>query len=845
MSKRLAKKVLVIGWDAADWKIINPLLDAGLMPALEKLINKGSMGNLATLDPPLSPILWTSIGTGQTADKHGILNFVEPNSVTGDIQPVTVTSRKIKAVWNILTQEGFKTHLVGWWPSHPAEPINGVCVSNFYQKAVGKIDEPWSMAAGTIHPKELESIFEELRVHPGEITMSHIFPFVPKGKTVDQEKDKSFHSIAIMLAQASSIQSAATWILQNKEWDFVGVYFDTIDHFCHGFMKYHPPQIPGIPDEYFDLYKDVVSNAYRFQDMMLERLVELAGEDATIILLSDHGFHSDHLRPLRLPEEPAAPALEHSPYGIICMAGNNIKADERIFGATLLDITPTILTLFGLPIGKDMDGKPLLQAFTEPITPDFIESWEKVEGESGMHSSDQQMDPWAAQEAMQQLIELGYVEPMEGDKQARLEKTKNESDFYLARVFIHSKKYDQAITILNRLYSENPNVVRYGLRLAACYQQTNKIVDFRRVIESLREKDKSHLPQLDLLEGTLLLSENKIRQALEFLMKAENTSSHVPYLHIQIGNVFNKMKRWPDAERSFLKAISIDENSAIAHHGLGLSYLRQKKYEDAADEFFNAIGLIYFLPDAHYHLGEALFNLEEYESAAQAFNVCISMSPGFKKAHQWLIKIYDDYLKQPEKAEQSRMFIKDKIKGTIYIVSGLPRSGTSMMMQMLHAGGLNILTDNLRSNDDSNPKGYMEFEKVKKLAQDSSWINEADGKVLKVIAQLLQHLPNTHNYKIVFMQREMNEVLKSQQKMLGRDTSTFPMGLADTFQKQLERSKTIVSSMPNMEIMYVNYSDIIENPFEQAENVNAFLGLDLNMNDMVNAVDKNLYRTKN
>jgi len=844
MSKRLAKKVLVIGWDAADWKVINPLLDAGLMPALEKLINKGSMGNMATLDPPLSPILWTSIGTGQTADKHGILNFVEPNPTTGDIQPVTVTSRKIKAVWNILTQEGFKTHLVGWWPSHPAEPINGVCVSNFFQNAVGKIEEPWPLPPGSIHPKELESIFEELRVHPDEITMSHILPFVPGAKEVDQETDKAFNSIATMVAQASSIQSAATWILENKEWDFMGVYFDTIDHFCHSFMKYHPPRIPGIPEDYFELYKDVVSNAYRFQDMMLERLIALAGEDTTVILLSDHGFHSDHLRPLRLPHEPSAPALEHSPFGILCMSGDHIKSDERIYGATLLDIAPTILTLFGLPIGKDMDGKPLLQAFNESIAPDYIESWEKVPGECGMHSKEQLMDPWAAQEAMQQLVELGYVEPLEGDKKTRIEKTKNESDFYLARVYIHSKKYNEAITILDRLYSDNPEMVRFGLQLAVCYQQTNKTADFRRVVESLREKDKSHLPQLDLLEGTLLLSENKIRKALECLVRAESSSPHLPYLHAQIGNVYNKIKRWGDAERAFLKALSIDANNAIAHHGLGVSFLRQKKYEEATDEFFNAIGLTYHYPEAHYHLGETLFYLNEYDGSSKAFEVAISMVPGYKKAHQWLIKIYDDFLKQPEKAEQSRAFIKDKIKGTVYIVSGLPRSGTSMMMQMLQAGGLDILTDNVRSNDDNNPKGYMEFERVKKLAHDNSWIHEAEGKVVKVIAQLIQYLPNTYDYKIIFILREMNEVLKSQQKMLGKDTSVFPMGLAGIFQKQLEQSKIIISSLPNMEVTYVNYTDIIEDPLEQAENLNSFLGLDLNTSEMANAVDKNLYRNK-
>ena len=135
MSKRKAKKVLVIGWDAADWKIINPLMDQGLMPTLEGLVNNGVIGNLATLDPPLSPILWSSIATGKLGDKHGILGFVEPDPEKMTIRPVLGSSRKVKAIWNILSQNGIKSNVIGWWPSHPAEPINGVMVSNFYQKS--------------------------------------------------------------------------------------------------------------------------------------------------------------------------------------------------------------------------------------------------------------------------------------------------------------------------------------------------------------------------------------------------------------------------------------------------------------------------------------------------------------------------------------------------------------------------------------------------------------------------------------------------------------------------------------------------------------------------------------
>ena len=155
MSKPLARKVLLIGWDAADWKIIHPLLDAGKMPHLEKLINKGVMGNLATLYPELSPMLWTSIATGKRAFKHGIYGFTEPDPHSGGIRPITNLSRKTKAIWNILSQTGRKCNVVGWWPSHPAEPINGVMVSNQYQRAVAPIDKPWPVRPGTVYPKRL------------------------------------------------------------------------------------------------------------------------------------------------------------------------------------------------------------------------------------------------------------------------------------------------------------------------------------------------------------------------------------------------------------------------------------------------------------------------------------------------------------------------------------------------------------------------------------------------------------------------------------------------------------------------------------------------------------------
>jgi len=856
MAKRLAKKVLLIGWDAADWDIIHPLLDKGQMPALEGLINKGVMGKLATLDPPLSPMLWTSIGTGKTADKHGILGFVEPDPVTQEIRPVYSTSRKVKAVWNILTQEGFKTHVVGWWPSHPAEPINGVCISNFYKRANAPLGKPWPMVAGCVHPKELEETFKELRIHPGELTEAHILPFVPHAAKINKEgEDKGLQTVAVNLADCATIQAAATWIMENKDWDFMGVYFDAIDHFSHAFMKFHPPRMNGVPEEKFESYKDVVNSAYRFHDMMLERLLSLAGDDTTVILLSDHGFYSNHLRPKVLPKEhPAAPAMEHSPFGIICLKGPHIQKDEQIYGATVLDITPTILTLFGLPVGQDMDGKVLVSAFDEKIEPAYIPTWEAVAGECGMHPAEMQNDPWAAQEAMKQLEELGYIEPPDADKKANLIKIQNETKFYLARVHMHANRYSEALPILELLFQENPDASRYALKLATCYQMLHRLEKCREVIAHVRKNQNmgaleiKQLPQIDFLEGSLLIIENKPRKALAFLREAEKSVPHLPSLHIQLGNAYLKIHKWMDAERSFIKALSIDENSAVAHHGLALSYLRQDKYNDSIEEALTAIGLSYNMPLAHYHLGEALMKTGDYERSAQAFQVCTTITPGNKRAHQWLVKLFSEHLNNTALAEHHTKFINERIKGTITIVSGLPRSGTSMMMQVLRNGGVEVLTDEVRKEDNNNPKGYLEFEKVKRLHLDRSWLKEASDKAVKIVAPLLSHLPGGFDYKIIFMKREMEEVLVSQQIMLGKqkevEQNTYPMALAEGFKKQLEKAEAWIRSQPNVSVLYLDYAEVMSNTQEQMENINSFLGDNLNIAAMCSAVDQGLYRNK-
>lgn len=185
----------------------------------------------------------------------------------------------------------------------------------------------------------------------------------------------------------------------------------------------------------------------------------------------------------------------------------------------------------------------------------------------------------------------------------------------------------------------------------------------------------------------------------------------------------------------------------------------------------------------------------------------------------------------------------------IVIVSGLPRSGTSMMMKMLEAGGLPIMTDAVRTADIDNPKGYYEFERVKDLERekDKSWVRDARGKVLKVISWLLKDLPDDSRYLILFMRRDIDEVLASQAKMLarrGEADDTDDKLMAEAYRSHLASVKIMARTRPNWELLEVRYDAAIKDPRAAAATVNAFLGGRLSEVKMVEVVDAELYRNR-
>jgi tetratricopeptide (TPR) repeat protein len=362
-------------------------------------------------------------------------------------------------------------------------------------------------------------------------------------------------------------------------------------------------------------------------------------------------------------------------------------------------------------------------------------------------------------------------------------------------------------------------------------------------MSNLQTIKDSGIIEIDMLDGLILFNEGEYAKAFKIFDALSSKNLRQPGIHLQLAMIYIQMDEFEKAIASLHTELKIDDNNTLAHYHLGLALLNTGSFKEAANSFLDCIGLNYSFPAAHYYLGLALSKMNSQKDAISALSVFLSLAPSNLNARILLSKLLKNT--EPEIAKNFSKQIIDMKKGEVIIVSGLPRSGTSMMMQILDAAGLDILTDKIRNADENNPKGYYEFEPVKSLARDSSWFNQADGKVVKVIAQLLKFLPDGYTYKVIFMKRNINEVLTSQQKMLGKDSKNFPLALAETFKKELSRIENWFQIQPNFEVIYADYGDLVSNPNSAVDEICNFLNIEPEKKEnMVRVVDRSLHRNK-
>lgn len=429
-------RILFIGVDGATWDIAGPMIEQGELPHLAALVQRGFASELDTIQPSLSPVIWTCIATGKTMEEHGITDFVTAGP-DGNVEPVLSNAREVRALWEILSEHDVRVGIVGWWLTWPAEIVLGCMVSSLSVLEAGL----WKGSAyqglpKQIHPPgwsaDLDRIVGEQQGLALQ-TVTALFGELPQDYGNQVQRRVIIDTKSALISDAIFC-AAAEEFLPRTDATFAAVYFGIVDVAAHRFWKYFRPgdkKFTLRPGE-VEALGEVIPNAYRWVDARIGELVARAGPDTIVIVASDHGFHAERRPGMDEDERTGGHERALLP-GILVVAGPGIahadlRGDADAERPSIYDLAPTILHLCGLPRAKDMQGR----IFADLFTPEFnashppateVETYEtaprfKVELSSG----DLESIAKAQQGIVSRLRSLGYLDDVKPEEPEKLEK---------------------------------------------------------------------------------------------------------------------------------------------------------------------------------------------------------------------------------------------------------------------------------------------------------------------------------------------------------------------------------------------------------------------------------------
>jgi predicted AlkP superfamily phosphohydrolase/phosphomutase len=364
-------KVILFGIDGADWGVIRPLMAEGRLPNFKKIVEGGASGDLQSMEPTLSPALWTTVATGRPPAAHGIADFIV-SLPGGGYKPVTSDMRQVPAFWNLIGHDdgGREVGVVAWLASWPAEPVHGYVVTSYLPYIYN-----WSTGRplkGTVvegiprqtFPESLLADIEPLKVKPEDVDPALARRFYDSSKVGKLGKDASecVEGFLWSLASDETYRRIGLHLLGERPVDLFAVYFGGVDVVSHRFWKFTwPDAMPyGTDPGEAEILKGVIPAYYAYIDEILGEFLAKMDGRTTLVVLSDHGF-----KPVYFPNKPTTSG-HHRMEGILALYGRGIEPGRRLEGATLLDVFPTVFALLGEPLSRELPGKVLAEAFALP-----------------------------------------------------------------------------------------------------------------------------------------------------------------------------------------------------------------------------------------------------------------------------------------------------------------------------------------------------------------------------------------------------------------------------------------------------------------------------------------------
>ena len=665
-------RILLIGLDGADWDRIRPMVEQGRLPNIAALAARGARGRMRLERPPLSPLLWTTLATARPPDEHGILDFVEIEPGTGAVVPVTNRGRRVKALWNFVDDAGLSSATLGWWATWPAERVRGAMVSDRWSYTLAALD-PALTAHALVAPPELGEELDGFRKAPEEVAEQDLRRFLPidaevraalAGATGNGDEEHPVVHLRRVVAATRSLEDAAKHLLSTMSPALTLIYFQGIDEVGHRFARYEPPRMSGVRPAEQRRYGSVLDAFYRYQDEVVGRLVESAGPETAVVLVSDHGFARGAERPFREPPGFAGrAALWHVGPGILILAGGPFTRTE-LPEVRLADIAPTVLAALGLPVAEDLAGRPLVAAFgrefldAHPVS--TIASYETGGKPVTRVDSPESAAGRDAEAQLRRLRSLGYVASTSARPvgehltpaahlhlatvladQGRAWEAKEAYEVALAAdststlalrglfdLLVNMERIEEAAAAGRRLLAEAaaPSGDSY-LVVARFWATTGRVAEGERFLESLPARDSSAGP--DLARAILADAAGRPGEAERFLragLARDPGSWEVAEVFFEL---FEKQGRLPEAVPLLRQGLATRGGSSVPHLiALGYIALLDDDLDAAEDYLSRALEEAPDEPEVLVYIGSVHQKRGRHLEAARTFGRVLAAEPG-------------------------------------------------------------------------------------------------------------------------------------------------------------------------------------------------------------------------
>jgi len=522
-SQKPGPEVWVIGLDGADWDQLNPMIARGELPHLAALRQGGASGTLRSEKPLISPVIWTTIATGKAPDKHGVTWFMTDNA-DGTKTPVSSNQRQVRSFWNIASEAGLSSGVVGWWATWPADPIDGFVVSDYVGWHSFGVSGHNGSDAGKTWPTGLITTVNQVMPAPAAVSTSLLAGMVnlPPARLAHDATADPYSDPLSHLRQAIATSRGYTNLvlnrLDNERPELLAVYYEGTDAVSHLFGNHQAPKLPWISPADYDAYHLVVERYWQWQDKLLGELLAKRGPETTVVVVSDHGFRVGAERRKEDAFNIETADADHMFDGVIIINGPDVQPGTELQGADIYDVAPTVLYALGLPVASDFAGRVLTAALAPGVVASApIHSVVTYET-SPMKRQQGLAQPAGATEGLEKMLRsLGYIAGTNGDHEHTGQThTAPEEVVNLATVLMHQGRYEEAIAALRPVAASNPELMEVRLNLAQALARSGQPEQTDEGEQIYRDLLADHPNRLEIYEDltTVLINGGRYDEAL-------------------------------------------------------------------------------------------------------------------------------------------------------------------------------------------------------------------------------------------------------------------------------------------------------------------------------------------